>query len=179
MAVSERVARVRALAELLEFLPGPSRAEIADKFDGLGLRIQPELALPEEEIRALADALWFVAVPGRRMLAYQLRCRGVTVHPELATLEVQSDGPAAMGKHAPQRVVKKAAPEVKTAMLDILRQANPDLAARMDAAGGVDSLTDEQRRQFGLEALAVFQSTNAEANQRMDAAKPEDFEPGS
>lgn len=176
MALSERVVRVRELAELLEFLPGPSRAEIADKLDGLGARIQPELALPDEEISALADALWFVAAPGRKMLAYQLRCRGVIVHPELATLEVRREGPPAMGSHAPQSVVKKAPPEVTAALMgDILRQANPDLADRVDAAGGVASMTDEQRKAFAAEAMAAYQTKNAEANQRMDAAKPEDF----
>jgi hypothetical protein len=135
-----------------------------------------ELSARVIDVRALADVLWFLPPPARAMIADKLHGLGVRVHPELATLELQREGPKAMGNHAPQTVVKKAPPGVKAAMLDMLRQANPDLAARIDAAGGVDGLTDEQRRVFAAEALAAHQATNAEANARMDAAKPEDFE---
>lgn len=136
-----------------------------------------ELSARVIEVRALAEVLWFLPPPARAMIADKLHGLGVRVHPQLATLELQREGPKEMGNHAPQQVVKKAPPEVTAAMLDVLRQANPDLAARVDAAGGVDSLTEEQRRAFAAEALARHQATNTEANQRMDAAKPEDFEP--
>lgn len=42
--LSERVSEVRALAQVLWFLPPPARAPIADKLHGLGVRIHPELA---------------------------------------------------------------------------------------------------------------------------------------
>jgi hypothetical protein len=130
------------------------------------------------EVRALAETLWFLPPPAKGMIADKLHGLGVRVHPEAATLELQREGPKEMGNHAPQTVVKKAPPEVVSGMLDVLRQANPDLAERMDAAGGFENLTDEQRKAFAAEAFAKYQATNAEANARMDASKPEDFEPG-
>lgn len=136
-----------------------------------------ELSVRVIDVRALADVLWFLPPPARAMIADKLHGLGVRVHPELATLELQREGPKQMGNHAPQTVVKKAPPEVKAAMLDILREANPDLAARIDTAGGFEHLSDEQRQAFAAEAMARHQAAQAEANERMDAAKPEDFEP--
>lgn len=131
MALSERVTRVRELAALLDFLPQPSRAEFADKLDGLGVRVDDTLALPDEEIQAIADQLYFLPVPGRKMMAYQLRARGVTVHSDEATLVLEREGPANLGKHAPQRVVKKQSVEEG---MEALRAMQPELAAQIDAA---------------------------------------------
>lgn len=128
---SDRVTRVRALAELLDFLPAPSRAEMADKLDGLGYRVDPELALPEDEIAAVAAGLYFLPPPAQKLIGYQLRARGVTVDADQATLQLEREGPAALGKHAPQRVVKKAS---MAEGMEMLRQVNPALAARIDAA---------------------------------------------
>jgi hypothetical protein len=165
MSITERATRVRELASLLEFLPPPARAEHADKLDGLGLRVVAELAVPDDEIQAIADRLWFLAAPARRMMAFQLRARGVTVDPDTATLDLVREGPAALGNHAPQRVVKKKSLDAAPIMLDMLSQANPDLAAKIEAAGGIDNLTNEQRQQFGMEAFAVYQAKQAEAEQ--------------
>lgn len=129
--LSERITRVRDLSELLEFLPAQSRAEMADKLDGLGLRVQPELALPDQEIEAISEALYFLPPPARKLMAYQLRARGVTVDADQATLQLEREGPKSLGKHAPQRVVKKAS---MAEGMDMLRQVNPALAARIDAA---------------------------------------------
>jgi hypothetical protein len=175
-SISERAQRVRELADLLEFLPGPARAEHADKLDGLGMRVHEELALPQDEIDAIAARLWFVAAPGRRMIAYQLRARGVTVDVDEATLELVREGPAALGAHAPQRVVKKKSMELAPMMMEAFRQANPDLAARIDAAGGVDSLTEEQRHKFGMEAYAAHQAKQSAADEMARHAQPKDFE---
>src|SRR5690242_17068611 len=128
MALSERVTRVRQLAELLDFLPQASRAEFADKLDGLGVRVDPNLALPDAEISAIADLLYFLPVPGRKMMAYQLRARGVTVDLDEATLVLEREGPANLGKHAPQRVVKKQSMEEG---MEALRTLNPALAAQI------------------------------------------------
>jgi hypothetical protein len=42
--LSDRIIGVRALAEVLWFLPPPGRKMIADKLYGLGVRVHPELA---------------------------------------------------------------------------------------------------------------------------------------
>lgn len=42
--LTARVLEVRALAQVLWFLPAPARAPIADKLHGLGVRVHPELA---------------------------------------------------------------------------------------------------------------------------------------
>lgn len=45
--MSQRVVEVRALAEILYFLPAPAKMMIADKMHGLGARVHPELATLE------------------------------------------------------------------------------------------------------------------------------------
>jgi hypothetical protein len=179
--LSERVTRVRELSEMLDFLPPQSRAEMADKLDGLGLRVQAELALPEGEISAIADSLYFLPPPARTLIAYQLRARGVTVHQDEATLQVEREGPKALGKHAPQRVVKKAS---MAEGMDMLRQVNPGLAARIDAAKTdpeVAKRIEEARSNADRDVIAkelgidVAESLKV-VKQEVDNVKPEDLE---
>lgn len=170
---TDRVNRVRALAELLDFLPPPARAEHADKLDGLGLRVHPEAAVPDDEIAAIAAQLYFLAPPARTLLAHQLRSRGVKLDASAATLELLREGPAVMGAHAPQRPVRKASVEAAPMLMDMLRTANPDLAARIDEAGGLDHLTQEQRQSFGMEAFAAHQAAKKAADEKLAATDPE------
>lgn len=75
--------------------------------------------------------LWFIPPPGRMMLADKLHGLGIRHHAELATLQLEREGPKALGNHAPQRVVAKSSMQEG---LEALRQVNPDLVARIDAA---------------------------------------------
>jgi hypothetical protein len=83
------------------------------------------------EVRELASVLWFLPPPGRAMIADKLHGLGVRVHGELATLQLEREGPKELGAHAPMRVVKKAS---MNEGMEALRQINPALAARIDAA---------------------------------------------
>lgn len=83
------------------------------------------------EVRAIAELLWFLPPPGRMMIADKLHGLGLRSHPDLATLQLEREGPVQLGNHAPQRVVKKTSVNEDMAAL---RQINPALAARIDAA---------------------------------------------
>lgn len=144
-----------------------------------------ELSQRVVEVRDIAQTLWFLPPPARREFADKLHGLGVRVHPELATHELLREGPIEMGNHAPQRVVKKTATEEG---MDVLRQVNPELAARIDAAHADQSVaeriktagTDQERvalaRQLGLEVPDdIFAEVN-NLKQRVDSMRPEDFE---
>lgn len=83
------------------------------------------------EVRDIAATLWFLPPPGRMMIGDKLHGLGVRVHPELATLQLEREGPAELGNHAPQRVVKKTSMQEG---MEMLRKINPALAAQIDAA---------------------------------------------
>lgn len=90
-----------------------------------------EISQRVQEVRTLAETLWFLPPPGRMMIADKLHGLGVRVHPQLATLQLEREGPKELGNHAPQRVVKKSSMDEG---MTALRQINPELAARIDAA---------------------------------------------
>lgn len=91
------------------------------------------------EVRAIADTLWFLPPPGRMMIADKLHGLGLRTHPELATMALEREGPVQLGNHAPQRVVKKSSLNEGMAAL---RQINPALAARIDAARADPSMAE-------------------------------------
>lgn len=98
------------------------------------------------EVRAIAELLWFLPPPGRMMIGDKLHGLGLRAHPELAELQLEREGPAALGNHAPQRVVRKTSMQEG---MEALRKIDPALAERIDAAK-----TEQQRADLGAELKA-------------------------
>lgn len=115
----------------------------------------------------LSKVLWFMPAPARAQVAVGLYDLGVRVHPELATKELVAQGPAGMGEHRKQRLAPIASREEFLAMV---RHFDPVLADKIEAAQ-----TDEQKRAVAAQIRLRHPEIIANAEQRLAAAKPEDF----
>lgn len=128
------------------------------------------------EVRDLAETLWFLPPPGRRMIADKLHGLGVRVHPELASLQLEREGPKELGNHAPQRVVKKSSMDEGLAAL---RQINPELAARIDAAKADPAMAERlaaAKTAAEQEALGAELGINvADARDELGKLNPDDL----
>lgn len=93
-----------------------------------------------EQVRAIADALWLLPPPARREVADKLFGLGIRMHPDLATLEIERDGPAAMGNHRPSRPVSKKSSTAET--MDMLRSVQPEMVAKIEAAHKRDDVLE-------------------------------------
>jgi hypothetical protein len=144
-----------------------------------------ELSERVVEVRAIAAVLWFLPPPARPQFADKLHGLGLRMHSELATLELFREGPKEMGNHAPQRVVQKTADEHG---MDALRQVNPDLVARIEAAHADQSVvarlkeakTEPERvalaRELGLEVPDDIMGQVDRLKAQVDSMQPEDLE---
>ncbi|AIT13434.1 hypothetical protein PBI_RONRAYGUN_21 [Mycobacterium phage RonRayGun] len=138
------------------------------------------------EVRAIAAQLWFLPPPARNPIADKLHGLGIRHHAELATLELQRTGPAEMGNHAPLQVVSKT---VAQDGMDMLRQVNPGLVAKIEAAHADQNIaariaackTDVERvqlaRELGMDVPDDVMKAVENLMARVDAMDPADFEP--
>ena len=112
--------------------------------------------------------LWFLAAPSRVPIATGMHELGVRVHPELATKQLVREGPAEMGNHAPQRLAAMD----PAAARRVLRQINPALADRIEAAENDPAL----KQQIGAEFAPKIAADIAHLNKHVPDLKPEDLE---
>lgn len=146
------------------------------------------------EVRAIAAVLWFLPPPAKNQIADKLHGLGLRLHAELATLEVQREGPAALGNHAPQTVVSKKS--VTTESMDALRAIAPDLVEKIEAAHknrdvmgriaairapiGEDAAADAERaalaRELGIDVPDDVFAAVDEIKAKVDDMSPEDFD---
>lgn len=120
-----------------------------------------------DQCRMLAKCLWFLPPPARAPIADGLYGLGVRVHPELASKELVTEGPAGFGPHRPQRLAKI---QSRTDAMDIIRQFNPELAGKLDAAE-----TERQKQDLLAEIRQKIPEVIARAEQRLAEVSPEDL----
>lgn len=116
----------------------------------------------------LTKVLWFLPAPAKVKVAEGLYDLGVRVHPDLATKQLMVGGPAGMGGHRPQQMVRRADPDF---FMSVVRRLAPELADQFEAA-----TTEEQKEALRAEIRAKHPDLIAEGEHRLSVAKPEDFE---
>lgn len=153
------------------------------------------MALSERilEVRAIASVLWFVPPPARNPFADKLHGLGLRHHPELATLELQREGPAELGNHAPQHPVSRRSAD--TEGMEALRAVDPELVAKIEAAHknrdvmariaaikapiGEDRAADAERvrlaRELGIDVPDDVFAAVDELKAKVDDMAPEDL----
>ena len=146
------------------------------------------------EVREIAGLLWFLPPPARNQIADKLHGLGLRHHPELATLEVQREGPAELGNHAPQFVVSKKSASSES--MEALRAVDPELVAKIEAAHknrdvmarihaikapiGTDPAADAERarlaRELGIDVPDDVFAAVDELKAKVDGMDAEDFD---
>ncbi|MBY0442814.1 MAG: hypothetical protein K2Q25_11890 [Mycobacteriaceae bacterium] len=123
-----------------------------------------------DQCQMLAKSLWFLPAPVRGEIASGLYSLGVRVHPELATKEVQLQGPAGLGEHRLPRLVNITTTRLRQDGMAIIRQFDPELAAKIDAAE-----TERQKQELLAEIRDRYPEAIAQAQAQLSKVAMEDL----